>query len=154
LPRQGLWRAEDGCRRARHRLHDAAAREGERLAVRRCRSGRGARGWRAAGPSGCRQDVGDGVRRGGIPSGPAVTAAPAARDIRVAIGIPERFGAELQGWRERLGDPNATRIVPHVTLLPPTPVEPELLPTIEEHLRLVATLFSRFTIRLRGSATF
>jgi len=76
------------------------------------------------------------------------------RDIGVAIGIPEPFGSELQGWRERLGDPNASRIVPHVTLLPPTPVEPDFLPTIEEHLRLVATLFGRFTIRLRGSATF
>lgn len=82
-----------------------------------------------------------------------MTAEP-SRDIGVAIGIPEPFGTELQSWRERLGDPNATRIVPHVTLLPPTPVETELLPTIEEHLRLVATHFSEFTIRLRGSATF
>jgi 2'-5' RNA ligase len=76
------------------------------------------------------------------------------RDIGVAIGIPEPFGAELQGWRERLGDPNATRIVPHVTLLPPTPVAPEALPDIEEHLRLVATRVRQFGIRLRGSATF
>jgi 2'-5' RNA ligase len=76
------------------------------------------------------------------------------RDIGVAIGIPEPFGSELQGWRERLGDPNASRIVPHVTLLPPTPVAPDLLPAIEEHLRVVATRFGQFTIRLRGSATF
>jgi 2'-5' RNA ligase len=76
------------------------------------------------------------------------------RDIGVAIGIPEPFGSELQGWRERLGDPNASRIVPHVTLLPPTSVPPDLLPTIEEHLRLVATSFGQFGIRLRGSATF
>jgi 2'-5' RNA ligase len=79
---------------------------------------------------------------------------PATRDIGVAIGIPEPYGGELQGWRERLGDPNASRIVPHVTLLPPTPVSPELLPDIEEHLRLVATKFRQFDIRLRGSATF
>jgi 2'-5' RNA ligase len=78
----------------------------------------------------------------------------ATRDIGVAIGIPEPFGAELQGWREQLGDPNASRIVPHVTLLPPTPVATDLLPTIEEHLRLIATEFRQFTIRLRGSATF
>jgi 2'-5' RNA ligase len=76
------------------------------------------------------------------------------RDIGVAIGIPEPYGSELQGWRERLGDPNASRIVPHVTLLPPTPVEPEALPDIEEHLRLVATRVRQFGIRLRGSATF
>jgi 2'-5' RNA ligase len=77
-----------------------------------------------------------------------------ARDIGVAIGIPEPYGGELQGWRERLGDPNASRIVPHVTLLPPTPVSPEALQEIEEHLRLVATAFREFSIRLRGSATF
>jgi 2'-5' RNA ligase len=82
-----------------------------------------------------------------------VTDAP-ARDIGVAIGIPEPYGSELQGWRERLGDPNASRIVPHVTLLPPTPVSPEALPEIEEHLRVVATRVREFGIRLRGSATF
>jgi 2'-5' RNA ligase len=76
------------------------------------------------------------------------------RDIGVAIGIPQPYGRELQAWRERLGDPNATRIVPHVTLLPPTPVPTESLPQIEEHLRVVATQASRFVIRLRGSATF
>lgn len=80
--------------------------------------------------------------------------APPTRDIGVAIGIPEPFGGELQGWRERLGDPNATRIVPHVTLLPPTRVAPESLPQIEEHLRVVATMVRQFRIRLRGSATF
>jgi 2'-5' RNA ligase len=37
----------------------------------------------------------------------------------VAIGLPEPFTSELQRWRERLGDPNAAGIPPHVTLLPP-----------------------------------
>jgi 2'-5' RNA ligase len=76
------------------------------------------------------------------------------RKIGVAVGIPEPFGAELQGWRERLGDPNALRIVPHVTLLPPTTVGSGALPEIEEHLRRVAARFRPFEIRLRGSATF
>jgi 2'-5' RNA ligase len=76
------------------------------------------------------------------------------RDIGVAIGIPEPYGRELQGWRERLGDPNAKRIVPHVTLLPPTSVDPATLPAIEEHLRAVAAGEATFEIRLRGSATF
>lgn len=78
----------------------------------------------------------------------------ATRKIGVAIGIPEPYGAVLQGWRERLGDPNASRIVPHVTLLPPTVVGSGALPEIEEHLRRVAARFSAFDIRLRGSATF
>jgi 2'-5' RNA ligase len=76
------------------------------------------------------------------------------RDIGVAIGIPEPYGRELQAWRERLGDPNALRIVPHVTLLPPTSVPAERLPEIEEHLRVAATDVRPFDIRLRGSATF
>jgi 2'-5' RNA ligase len=76
------------------------------------------------------------------------------RDVGVAIGIPEPYRTELQGWRERLGDPNAGRIVPHVTLLPPTPVSSTALTDIEEHLRVVATRVGQFVIRLRGSATF
>jgi 2'-5' RNA ligase len=76
------------------------------------------------------------------------------RKIGVAIGIPEPFGAVLQGWRERLGDPNASRIVPHITLVPPTVVGSGALPEIEEHLRRVAARFSSFDIKLRGSATF
>jgi 2'-5' RNA ligase len=76
------------------------------------------------------------------------------RHIGVAVNIPEPFGSELQSWRERLGDPNALRIVPHVTLLPPTPVANESLDDIEEHLRLVATQVRSFQLRLRGSATF
>jgi 2'-5' RNA ligase len=76
------------------------------------------------------------------------------RHIGVAIGIPEPFGSELQRWRERLGDPNAHRIVPHVTLLPPTPVLTASLPEIEEHLRIVASKGEPFDIKLRGSATF
>src|SRR3954447_20281279 len=79
---------------------------------------------------------------------------PASRNIGVAIGIPEPYNRELQGWRDRLGDPNAKRIVPHVTLLPPTEVASDALPEIEEHLRLVAAEETSFTIRLRGSATF
>jgi 2'-5' RNA ligase len=77
-----------------------------------------------------------------------------SRDIGVAIGIPEPFGRELQGWRERLGDPNAKRIVPHVTLLPPTPVAASALDAIEEHLRAVAEEEAAFEMELRGSATF
>ncbi|MBV9292462.1 MAG: 2'-5' RNA ligase family protein [Frankiales bacterium] len=76
------------------------------------------------------------------------------RSIGVAIGLPEPFNRELQGWRDRLGDPNAHRIVPHVTLLPPTEVPSATLEDIEELLRQVAAEETAFTIRLRGSATF
>jgi 2'-5' RNA ligase len=81
-------------------------------------------------------------------------AAGTSRSIGVAIGLPEPYNSELQRWRERLGDPNAARIPPHVTLLPPTDVPPDSLPQIEEHLRRVAMAEQDFDIRLRGSATF
>lgn len=68
--------------------------------------------------------------------------------------MPEPYNRELQGWRDRLGDPNARRIVPHITLLPPTEVASESLADIEEHLRKVAADEEPFEIQLRGSATF
>jgi 2'-5' RNA ligase len=81
-------------------------------------------------------------------------AAGPRRNIGVAIGLPEPFNRELQGWRDRLGDPNAHRIVPHITLLPPTEVDSGRLPDIEVHLRKVAAEEDPFEIQLRGAATF
>jgi 2'-5' RNA ligase len=75
-------------------------------------------------------------------------------DFGVAIGLPEPYTSELQGWRERLGDPNAHGIPPHITLLPPTALRNEDLPEIEEHLRRIAAAESSFVVHLRGSATF
>lgn len=77
-----------------------------------------------------------------------------SRTIGVAIAIPEPYGGELQGWRERFGDPLARSIPTHITLVPPIPVDSEALPTIEEHLRLIAERERPFPILLRGTATF
>jgi 2'-5' RNA ligase len=82
---------------------------------------------------------------------------PSAGDERafgVAIGLPEPYSAELQGWRERLGDPNAAAVPPHVTLLPPTPVPAGRLDEVEEHLRRIAAAERPFELHLRGSGTF
>jgi 2'-5' RNA ligase len=76
------------------------------------------------------------------------------RDFGVAIGLPEPYTAELTGWRERLGDPNASGIPPHITLLPPTSLHEEELGEVEEHLRRVAAAERCFEVHLRGSATF
>ena len=78
----------------------------------------------------------------------------ARRDIGVAIGLPEPWTSELQGWRERLGDPNAAAIPPHVTLLPPTELADAALGAVEEHLRALAAEEPVFSMVLRGSATF
>ncbi len=78
----------------------------------------------------------------------------AVRDFGVAFGIPEPWTSELQSWRERLGDPNAAGIPPHVTLLPPTTLPDDALGEVEEHLRLVAAAERPFPMRLHGSASF
>lgn len=78
----------------------------------------------------------------------------ARRDFGVAFGLPEPYTSELQGWRERLGDPNAAGIPPHVTLLPPTALPEDRIEEVEEHLRLVAASETPFTMHLRGTATF
>jgi len=78
----------------------------------------------------------------------------ARRDFGVAFGIPEPWTSELQGWRERLGDPNASGIPPHITLLPPTSLPADTLHDVEEHLRAVAAAERPFELHLRGSGTF
>jgi 2'-5' RNA ligase len=76
------------------------------------------------------------------------------RDIGVAISIPEPYTSELQGWRERLGDPNAADIPPHVTLVPPTSLSTDDLEAVEQHLLEAASHMEGFVIHLRGSGTF
>ncbi|MDQ3502968.1 MAG: 2'-5' RNA ligase family protein, partial [Actinomycetota bacterium] len=78
----------------------------------------------------------------------------ARRDFGVAVGIPEPWTSELQSWRERLGDPNAAGIPPHITLLPPTALSEDALHEVEEHLRVVAAGERPFELHLQGSGTF
>jgi 2'-5' RNA ligase len=74
--------------------------------------------------------------------------------IGVAIPIAEPYGSELQKYRADFGDPMASSIPTHVTLLPPTVVDEADLALIDDHLREVAARFPSFRIRLRGTATF
>ena len=79
------------------------------------------------------------------------------RTIGVAIAIPEPYGRELQRVRESYGDPLASSIPTHVTLLPPTEVdagEGGELDRIEKHLRTIAESEQPFEIHLRGTGTF
>lgn len=85
---------------------------------------------------------------------PTTASAVPGRVIGVAIPIPEPYGSELNGWRERFGDPMAKSIPSHVTLLPPTTVDEPLLPEIIDHLASVAAAEERFDIELRGTGTF
>ena len=74
--------------------------------------------------------------------------------IGVAIAIPDPWGAELEAWRESFGDPEASSIPAHITLLPPTTVDDELLPEVEEHLAAAAQEAPSFGVHLRGTGTF
>jgi 2'-5' RNA ligase len=73
--------------------------------------------------------------------------------IGVAIAIPEPWAAELQQHRASFGDPQATAIPTHITLVPPTDVGDDL-DGVEQHLATVAAALPSFRLRLRGTATF
>ncbi|MGL4172508.1 MAG: 2'-5' RNA ligase family protein [Actinomycetota bacterium] len=76
------------------------------------------------------------------------------RTIGVAITVPEPYAAQLRAHRESFGDPLASTVPPHVTLLPPTPVPLVDAGNIDAHLADLAATSRPFDIELRGSATF
>lgn len=74
--------------------------------------------------------------------------------IGVALSIPEPWGQQLQDYRVALGDPTATQIPTHVTLIPPTAVDAASLEALERHLAWVAADREPFVVHLRGTGTF
>ncbi|HEY2947948.1 MAG TPA: 2'-5' RNA ligase family protein [Micromonosporaceae bacterium] len=78
----------------------------------------------------------------------------APRRIGVAVDIPEPWGSMLTRRRAAAGDPAAAHVPAHLTLLGPTEVAPEILPTIELHLASVAAAHPAYTLHLRGTGTF
>jgi 2'-5' RNA ligase len=74
--------------------------------------------------------------------------------IGVAIAIPEPWGAELEAWRASFGDPQASAIPAHITLLPPTRVADADLAGVEAHLAGAAADVATFPVLLRGTGSF
>lgn len=74
--------------------------------------------------------------------------------LGVAIDLPEPISAELRDWRERVGDPGALTIPPHVTLLPPTRVPVAELAEVTQHLADAAAVAAPFEMHLLGTGTF
>jgi 2'-5' RNA ligase len=74
--------------------------------------------------------------------------------IGISLEIPEPYGSELRDRRASYGDPQAEFVPTHVTLLPPTEVDEEVLPEIVEHLGKVAGATAPFRMRLFGTGTF
>jgi 2'-5' RNA ligase len=74
--------------------------------------------------------------------------------IGILVAIPEPYGGELRERRAGYGDPQAAIVPTHVTLLPPTEVDPAAVPEIEGHLAEIAARGRPFRMRLRGTGTF
>jgi 2'-5' RNA ligase len=74
--------------------------------------------------------------------------------LGVALEVPEPWGPQLRSARAEYGDAEAMVVPPHITLLPPTTVDHEVLPGILAHLRGVAEATEPFEILLRGTGTF
>jgi 2'-5' RNA ligase len=74
--------------------------------------------------------------------------------IGVVVAVPEPWAQLLVDWRVKVGDPQATLVPPHVTLLPPTEVPAADRPAIAAHLASVARAHPPFTMHLSGTGTF
>ncbi len=74
--------------------------------------------------------------------------------VGVAIAVPAPFDAVLAAARARSGDPLASLIPPHITLLGPTVVESGELDAVAGHLAEVAESIDPFVLHLRGTGSF
>jgi 2'-5' RNA ligase len=74
--------------------------------------------------------------------------------IGVAIAIPPPFAAVLDTARAGSGDPLASVIPAHLTLLGPTEVEVDDMSAVEAHLADVAAGQHAYPVHLRGTGTF
>lgn len=74
--------------------------------------------------------------------------------IGVAIAVPQPWAGELESYRTAIGDPTASGVPSHITLLPPVEVDDGSLGDIEAHLEEAARRHAGFGVRLRGTGTF
>ncbi|GAA1788649.1 MAG: 2'-5' RNA ligase family protein [Actinobacteria bacterium] len=74
--------------------------------------------------------------------------------IGISIEVPEPYGGYLQDAREAFGDPLARAIPAHITLLPPTVIDPADAAPVAGHLAEVATAYAPFDVILSGTGTF
>lgn len=72
----------------------------------------------------------------------------------VLIDVPEPYAERLRVARERVGDPEARIIPPHVTIVAPVSIDPEEMPAVEEHIARALVGSSPFLIHLRGTGSF
>ncbi|GAB4080450.1 2'-5' RNA ligase family protein [Modestobacter muralis] len=74
--------------------------------------------------------------------------------LGVVVALPEPLAQLMIEWRGKCGDPQASLVPPHVTLLPPTEVPIGERPAIRMHLEQVAATHPPFDVHLTGTGTF
>ncbi|MGY1591528.1 2'-5' RNA ligase family protein [Geodermatophilus sp. SYSU D00708] len=79
---------------------------------------------------------------------------PETSVLGVVVPIPEPWSQLFVDWRTKVGDPQASLVPPHVTLLPPTEVATADRPAITAHLADVARVHPPFDMHLSGTGTF
>lgn len=82
---------------------------------------------------------------------PGASSAPV---VGVALPVPEPWGSYLQQLRVTYGEDRAQHIPTHITLMPPTQIEPDQVEPLREHLAGVAATHPTFEVLLRGTGTF
>jgi 2'-5' RNA ligase len=74
--------------------------------------------------------------------------------LGIVVPVPEPWAQLLVDWRSKVGDPQASLVPPHVTLLPPTEVAVADRTLISAHLADVARSHPPFDMHLSGTGTF
>jgi len=74
--------------------------------------------------------------------------------LGIVVPVPEPWAQLLVDWRSKVGDPQASLVPPHVTLLPPTEVPVADRAEISAHLAEVARCHPPFDMHLSGTGTF
>jgi 2'-5' RNA ligase len=82
------------------------------------------------------------------------TPPPETTVLGIVVTVPEPWAQLLVNWRAKVGDPQATLVPPHVTLLPPTEVSVADRPAVSAHLAEVARRHAPFDMHLSGTGTF
>jgi 2'-5' RNA ligase len=79
---------------------------------------------------------------------------PESSVLGIVVPVPEPWAQLLVDWRSKVGDPQASLVPPHVTLLPPTEVPTADRAEIGRHLAEVARCHPPFDMHLSGTGTF
>ena len=79
---------------------------------------------------------------------------PGTAVLGIVVPVPEPWAQLLVDWRGKVGDPQASVVPPHVTLLPPTEVPVSRRPAIAKPLAAVAREHPPFDMHLAGTGTF